>query len=84
MTTVGTNVELGGVTQAPPADRPHDRHFRTDHLMADLKGRSVRGGIPRVEAGTQPPGGRLRPPGSFGPFIIAISGPFTMVSTAPI
>jgi len=22
----------------------HDRHFRTDHLMADLRGRSVRGG----------------------------------------
>lgn len=26
------------------ATNDHDRHFRTDHLMADLKGRSVRGG----------------------------------------
>src|SRR5687768_196555 len=27
-----------------------DRHFRTDHLMADLKGRSIRGGVVTLSA----------------------------------
>lgn len=29
---------------------PHDRHFATDHLLADLKGRSVRGGAVTLTA----------------------------------
>lgn len=32
-----------------PASRP-DQHFSTDHLMADLKGRSVRGGVVTLSA----------------------------------
>jgi O-antigen/teichoic acid export membrane protein len=32
------------------SDDKHGRHFRTDHLMADLKGRSVRGGAVTMAA----------------------------------
>jgi len=40
MTTVSSGVNLD----------KHDRHFRTDHLIFDLEGRSVRGGISTLSA----------------------------------
>lgn len=43
-----TNPSTDASLQA--ADDRHDRHFRTDHLMADLKGRSVRGGAVTLTA----------------------------------
>lgn len=35
------------MTSAPD---PNDRHFRTDHLLKDLRGRSVRGGVVTITA----------------------------------
>jgi O-antigen/teichoic acid export membrane protein len=39
-----------GVTATPVVRLAHDRYFRTDHLMADLRGRSVRGGAVTLSA----------------------------------
>lgn len=39
-----------GIGDIDDAHTAQDRHFRTDHLMADLKGRSVRGGAVTMAA----------------------------------
>ncbi len=67
-----------------PAAAEHDRHFRTDHLMADLKGRSVRGGAVTLTAqgikfllqiGSTAVLARLLAPGDFG--LVAMVSAFT-------
>lgn len=48
----GTTLSRSALLSSTPAVTTHsdDRHFRTDHLMADLKGRSVRGGAVTLAA----------------------------------
>lgn len=62
----------------------HDRHFRTDHLMSDLKGRSIRGGAVTVSSqafkfflstGSTAVLARLLTPADFG--LIAMVAAFT-------
>src|SRR5688500_13490253 len=36
--------EIASVTPAEKISGQHERHFGTDHLLTDLKGRSIRGG----------------------------------------
>lgn len=51
MTTLATTDSQTSVAQASDvAQESHDRHFATDHLLADLKGRSVRGGAVTLAA----------------------------------
>ncbi|MEX0746101.1 MAG: lipopolysaccharide biosynthesis protein [Phycisphaeraceae bacterium] len=68
----------------PSVDHPADRHFRTDHLTADLKGRSVRGGAVTMAAqgckfglqmGSTMVLARLLTPADFG--LIAMVSAFT-------
>lgn len=47
-TDAGTGFAVASVTLARNVD--HDRYFRTDHLMAGLKGHSVRGGAVTLAA----------------------------------
>jgi PST family polysaccharide transporter len=73
--------------QATEVERPksaHDHHFRTDHLMSDLKGRSIRGGAVTVSSqalkfilntGSTAVLARLLTPADFG--LIAMVAAFT-------
>jgi PST family polysaccharide transporter len=73
--------------QATASERPksaHNRHFRTDHLMSDLKGRSIRGGAVTLSsqalkfilnAGSTAVLARLLTPADFG--LIAMVAAFT-------
>ena len=77
---------------AVPASR-HDRHFATDHLMGDLKGRSVRGGAVTLtsqgikfvlQLGSTMVLARLLTPGDFGliAMVTAITGFVAMFKDA--
>lgn len=73
--------------QATASERPksaHNHHFRTDHLMSDLKGRSIRGGAVTLSsqalkfilnAGSTAVLARLLTPADFG--LIAMVAAFT-------